>query len=102
DLMMGGSTGPRTIAMAAAAVLTTPILMWGAMKYLAADWARQIASLSETPVEAKSVERHARPSRFAIDRLLRPWLRDPIERGAFRFATAYLTRDRDIRMRIYP
>lgn len=34
--------------------------------------------------------------------MLGPWLRDPIERGAFRLAIAYLARDRDVRMRVYP
>jgi hypothetical protein len=33
---------------------------------------------------------------------LRAWLRDPVERAAFQLATAYLRRDRDVRLRLRP
>src|SRR5262249_37288632 len=33
---------------------------------------------------------------------LRLWLRDPVERAAFQLATAYLRRDRDVRLRLRP
>jgi hypothetical protein len=33
---------------------------------------------------------------------LRAWLRDPVERASFRLATAYLRRDRDVRLRLRP
>ena len=33
---------------------------------------------------------------------LRVWLRDPVERATFRLATAYLRRDRDVRLRLRP
>jgi hypothetical protein len=33
---------------------------------------------------------------------LRGWLRDPVERAAFQLATAYLRRDRDVRLRLRP
>lgn len=32
----------------------------------------------------------------------RRWLRDPVERAAFQLATAYLRRDRDVRLRVRP
>ncbi|MBI1795446.1 MAG: hypothetical protein HYR74_00170 [Candidatus Eisenbacteria bacterium] len=110
DLMIGGHHGPRTIALAVVAVLATPLIVWAAMRYLAADYARQIAALGETAVDARRAAdpapaADARPARargFALDRLFKPWMRDPVERGAFRLMTAYLARDRDIRMRIYP
>jgi hypothetical protein len=34
--------------------------------------------------------------------ILRWWLRDPIERWAFRLAAVYMRRDRDIKLRLYP
>jgi ABC-2 type transport system permease protein len=102
DLLMGHGAGPRTIALSAAAVLVTPLIFWAALRYLAGDWARQIAALGETPVAPRPEARARRPSGFAIERLFGPWLRDPVERGSFRLAAAYLTRDRDVRMRIYP
>src|SRR5262245_201477 len=33
---------------------------------------------------------------------MRVWLRDPVERAAFQLATAYLRRDRDVRLRLRP
>jgi hypothetical protein len=30
------------------------------------------------------------------------WLRDPVERESFKLTTAYLVRDREIKMRLYP
>ncbi len=33
---------------------------------------------------------------------LRWWMRDPVERAAFQLATAYLRRDRDVRLRLRP
>lgn len=100
DLLMGGGAGARSLALAALAVAGTPLLVWGALRYLADDYARQVAALSEMPVTRRTGGRP--PRRFALDRWLGPWLRDPVERGAFRLTTAYLARDRDIRMRTYP
>jgi MFS family permease len=34
--------------------------------------------------------------------LLAAWLRDPVERGVYQLMRAYMTRDRDVRMRLYP
>ncbi|MEK7329812.1 MAG: hypothetical protein AAB113_03325, partial [Candidatus Eisenbacteria bacterium] len=102
--MMGTDLGSRTIALAALAVLVTPLFGWAALRYLAADYARQVAALGETAVTArKPAEMTVRAGHGRrLDALLRVWLRDPVERGAFRLAAAYLTRDRDMRMRIYP
>ncbi len=103
QVLLGADTGTRTMAMAAAAVLATPVIGWAALRYLAGDYARQLSALGETPVAAKPEPHAIRPRRgIRVDALLAPWLRDPVERGAFRLAAAYLGRDRDVRMRIYP
>lgn len=103
QLLLGADTGTRTIAMAVAAVLATPVIGWAALRYLAADYARQLSALSETAAPARPDTRVVRPTRgIRVDALVGPWLRDPVERGAFRLAAAYLVRDRDLRMRIYP
>ena len=34
--------------------------------------------------------------------LVRWWLRDPVERAAVRLCGAYLLRDRDVKLRVYP
>ena len=103
QVMLGANLGPRALGMAAAAVLAPPIVGWAALRYLAGDYARQLAALGET---AAMIKPRAPVTlgwrRVRWDALLGPWLRDPIERGAFRLAAAYLTRDRDVRMRVYP
>jgi hypothetical protein len=101
QLMLGADAGPRTLGMAAAALLTTPLIGWAALRHLAGDYTRQLAALSETPVAAPAPAA-VRTRGVKIDALLGPWLRDPVERASFRLAMAYLTRDRDVRMRVYP
>lgn len=46
--------------------------------------------------------RGARPLPTGEHWPLRGWLRDPVERAAFQLATAYLRRDRDVRLRLRP
>ena len=102
--LMGADTGPRTLAMAAAAVVVTAALAWTANRYLAEGYARQVAALGESVARAPA-EQRTRPQPAAAARagaLLRLLIPDPVERGAFRLARAYLARDRDMRMRIYP
>lgn len=102
--MIGVDTGTRALALAASALVVTAVLSWGANRFLAEGYARQVAALSEASAPPAPV-RHARPRRAAGSRfefLLHLLMRDPVERGAFRLARAYLARDRDMRMRVYP
>lgn len=102
--MLGVDAGTRAIALAASGIVATVALAWGANRFLAEGYARQVAALTEASAPAKpeprSSPRRATPSRFGF--LLGALMRDPVERGAFRLARAYLARDRDMRMRIYP
>lgn len=101
--MLGVDTGPRALALAGAALGATVVLAWGANRFLAEAYARQVAALSEASAPAPSAARaRRRGARSRFRGLLEAVLRDPVERGAFRLARAYLARDRDMRMRIYP
>jgi ABC-2 type transport system permease protein len=103
-VMLGVDTGPRALTLAAAAVVMTAALAWGANRFLARGYAQQVAALGEAFTPAVPARR-SRPRREAPSRLgslLTALLRDPVERGAFRLARAYLARDRDMRMRTYP
>jgi hypothetical protein len=104
QVLMGDVSSPRTLILAATAVVVTPVLAWAAIRYLAADYARQLAALSETAGRAKPRRESqvGTRGRLGLEALIGPWLRDPIERAAFRLTRAYLARDRDIRMRTYP
>ncbi len=100
-VVLGIDTGARAWTLAALAVGVTAALAWGALRFLAAGYARQVAALSEAAVPERA-PRAVRGGRTWADALLVAALRDPVERGAFRLARAYLARDRDMRMRIYP
>jgi hypothetical protein len=106
-VLMGESTGPRMLGMAVFAVALTAALAWAANRYLATGFARQVAALAEASVREPGPRARARRAARGgagtrAGSLLRGLVPDPVERGAFRLACAYLTRDRDMRMRIYP
>jgi len=109
-LMLGTVSGLRMWTMAMMALLFTIGLAWAANRYLAAGFVRQVAALGETSapeatprVVARRAARARGASRGApTGAVMGAMLPDPVERGAFRLARAYLARDRDMRMRIYP
>lgn len=99
---------PHLVPMAATGIAATLAVGYAAVVRLSGDYAKRVASLAETPVRprAEAAPRAGRP-RFAAlrpawERALRLWMPDPVERAAFRLAAAYMRRDRDIRMRLYP
>ncbi|MGH7896204.1 MAG: hypothetical protein ACREQL_16180, partial [Candidatus Binatia bacterium] len=53
-------------------------------------------------VDEEHIGRRVRPLPTGNGRLLGRWLRGPVEAAAFRLATAYLRRDRDVRLRLDP
>jgi hypothetical protein len=78
---------------------------------------RRLSTLSERPVRLRTEEARSRKrdrastARAAEDTAASPglaarwlalWMPDPIERASFRLAAAYMRRDRDLRMRLYP
>lgn len=101
-VILGIDAGARVLVLAAAAVGATVALGWGANRFLAEGYARQVAALGESAGEPEPRARAARAGRSWFDALLDALIRDPVERAAFRLARAYLARDRDMRMRIYP
>jgi len=87
---------PVNLAFGAVGLVATAALGWVAFGRLA-------------PVEmlARAVAPHTRsgvpaPAAGAIAGRLGWWLRDPVERAAFRLAAVYLRRDREIKTRLYP
>ncbi|HYW71079.1 MAG TPA: hypothetical protein VE961_08600 [Pyrinomonadaceae bacterium] len=58
----------------------------------------KIAQTRSSAIKPARVRRHQE----IRNPLLRWWLRDPVERWSFRLAAAYMRRDRDIKLRLYP
>jgi len=97
----GGAGGTQVIVFALVAVGATALVGWVAVIRFAAGY-------GETPTRASGVQAKPREGEAVAARewrsrnpLLRWWLRDPIEWGAFKLATAYLRRDREIKLRVY-
>ena len=101
-LLLGEAPTPRLVAMAAIAVLSTVALAWTAVGRLAGAYASTLSALGETPATPRSKEASSARAPRAMNGLLKAWLRDPVERGVYQLTRAYMTRDRDVRMRLYP
>lgn len=96
-----GESGSWMLALIA--VAATALVIWAAFGKLAHDYESGLQSLAETV----SKRRKVREGRRWIDRMLDMppmswWLRDPVERASFLLVAAYLVRDRDVKLRVYP
>lgn len=100
--LAGAQPSGLELLLAATAVLATLGLAWGAVVRMASMQGRISASTMETPgrVAPEASVRPGRPTR--LNPFLRWWLRDPVERGAFRLVASYLRRDRFTMRQIYP
>jgi ABC-2 type transport system permease protein len=104
DDAVSGSGMAGAWVLAAAAVTATATVMWLAFSKLARDYELGLQALGET-VSSRVKKPGNRPR--LLDRLvtvppLSWWLRNPVERASFLLTAAYLTRDRDVKLRIYP
>jgi hypothetical protein len=89
-------SAPRALMLGAFAAGTTTVLALLAFGRLAHAYGAASARLGEATALRSAAT-------WTEDGwLARRWLRDPVERAAFRLATTYLRRDREIRTRLYP
>ncbi len=107
DALLGGSTmPPATLWLPAAlAVLATALTSWLALEKLGSAYGQGLMSLNEsagTPKAGSSKPRGRWLSALVKMPPLSWWLRDPVERHAFTLTTAYLMRDREVKLRLYP
>lgn len=103
DDSLSGSGATGSWALAGLGVAATAGVTWIAFGKLAQDYEAGLQRLGETP---------SRPQRSGAGRRwadvlvsappLRWWLRDSVSRTSFLLVTAYLARDRDVKLRIYP
>jgi ABC-2 type transport system permease protein len=103
DDAIAGSGALNSWVLAALAVTATPLVLWLAFGKLARDYEKGLQMLGETLSQ--------RPKRNAqrrwLDALVNApplswWLRDPVSRASFLLTAAYLMRDRDVKLRVYP
>lgn len=102
DDALAGSGAPRAWWLALAAIAATTATVWVALVRLAGDYHSGLQTISES-----SARRPPRGRRRLIDRLVNApplswWLRDSVSRASFRLVAAYLARDRDVKLRVWP
>jgi ABC-2 type transport system permease protein len=99
DTVTGSGTWDgRMLVLALIGIAATSLLAYAAVVKLSRGFEEGVRSLAEAPV------RKARPVRRGIESSfpIRLWLRDPVERASFRLAAAYMLRDRETKLRLYP
>ncbi|MFT3781658.1 MAG: hypothetical protein QM790_06530 [Nibricoccus sp.] len=103
DNILMGNFAFRGAILAGAAVFSTSIVLWLAFGKLAHAYGRGLQTLNERPDRPKSVHRqNSFLSRIVSLPPICWWLRNPVERASFLLAAAYLLRDRETKLRVYP
>ncbi len=102
DLIAGSRSGPSAI-LAVAGITATAAILWLAFEKLARDYESGLQSLGEAAAPKRPRgERRRWLATLAGRPPLRWWLRDPVARASFLLVAAYLFRDRDVKLRVYP
>jgi ABC-2 type transport system permease protein len=102
DDALAGSGARGSWWLALLGVGATALVLWIAFGKLATDYQRGLQTISEV-----TTRRRTRVKRPLIDRLVKLpplswWLRDSVSRASFLLSAAYLARDRDMKLRMYP
>jgi hypothetical protein len=103
DDSIAGSRSAISAILAAAGIIATVAILWLAFEKLARDYESGLQTMGE----AAAPKRLRGARRRWLDTLaslppLRWWLRDPVSRASFLLVAAYLLRDRDVKLRVYP
>ena len=103
DDAFAGSAVLDSWLLATLAMVITATVLWLAFGKLARDYETGLQALNETVSTRIKKQNHRR----WLDRIvnlppLSWWLRDPVARASFLLTAAYLIRDRDVKLRIYP
>jgi len=103
DDALAGRGGTSSWILATIGVVLTGTVVWLAFERLAGDYESGLRALSERPAGSSArAGRRRRLGRLVQTPPLRWWLRNPVSRAAFLMTTAYLVRDRDVKLRVYP
>lgn len=103
DDALAGTMAAGSWVFAALAVVATVTVLWLAFGKLARDYETGLQTLNETISRRtnKSKGRRWIGSLVSVPPLCW-WLRNPVERASFLLTAAYLIRDRDVKLRVYP
>jgi hypothetical protein len=101
-LLCGAAPFERVWLPAAIGVAATALLAWLAFVRLGAAYGIGLMALGESQERLSDGPTRRRLGRVTTLPPLRWWLRDPVERHAFVLASAYLVRDRETKLKVYP
>ncbi len=103
DDALAGSGRLGAWVLAALALILTALVLWLAFGRLAQDYTIGLQGLGETVSPRAAGGRRRRwLERLVHKPPLSWWLRDPVARVSFLLTAAYLARDRDVKLRVYP
>jgi len=102
----GGLAGPRAepamLALGLGGCALTAALFAVSLWRLAPAWGAGTAEVAEARAVAPGRPGARRGPLTTVSPLLGLWMRDPVERTAYRLATTYMLRDREVMLRLYP
>ena len=102
DALSGHGTS-SSWGLAGFGVAATAVVLWAAFGKLAQDYARGLQLLGESRTLAKRKGATRRWFGAMVEAPpMRWWLRDSVTRASFLLTAAYLVRDRDVMLRVYP
>ena len=102
EILAGRGGDPRLLALALAGCALTVGVFVAAVTRLAPAFGEGLSGLAETRPRERNRRPAGRRAFAALEPVLKLWMRDPVERAAFRLASAYARRDREIMMKLYP
>lgn len=103
DAALAGRGSHNTWLLALLGVVATGAALWLAFGKLARDYGTGLQTLQETAPTRPARHGHRRWIELLVSAPpLRWWLRDSVSRASFTLTAAYLVRDRDVKLRIYP
>jgi ABC-2 type transport system permease protein len=103
DDALAGTSMPSSWLLATLATTITAMVLWGAFGKLAQGYESGLQALNETISRQAKKQFHRRwLERLVYVPPLSWWLSDPVARASFLLTTAYLVRDRDVKLRVYP
>ena len=106
DALLSGASPWSVVAWPASlAVFSTAAALWLGFGKLSAAYGEGLMALNESSSSVNSTD--SKPKNRWLPKLLqaspfRWWLRDPVERHAFLLTSAYMARDREIKLKLYP
>jgi hypothetical protein len=103
DDALAGSHARLSWVFGLTALVATGMVLWLAFGKLADTYERGLQKLEQTVTKPKSAKKRRRWLTWLITMPpLGWWSREPVSRAAFLLTTAYLIRDRDVKLRVYP